>query len=387
MSAYSIDQERAVRVLHRVRDWWKSGLITEPQHDRLAADLDTGLRRTNVFLRATLGVFGLLIALAATGLVGTILEPGPSTAWMLVGIAAAASFAAAIWLVNAFRLYRFGIEEAFAMAGIFFAGAAVTMLFEPMTGISWDTAVGLGFVAAAIVAFIVFVQFGFVYAAIIATAAAALAPFELVESDVARRLIGVAILAALYLGAWLQRADLGEEFPGDAYAMMEAAAWGGAYLMLNLKASPWLSHTSEAGWFYWTTYAAIWMIPAAGLWIAIRAKHRLLLDVNIALAIATLMSNKAYLDAPRHAWDPIAFGMLMIAIALGVRRWLASGADQSRHGFVPVRLLASERERLAAAGNISVLQPSRHPQHPSAPPEPTVGHGGQSGGAGAKGSF
>jgi len=387
MSTYSTDQERAVRVLRRVRDWWKSGLITEQQHDRMAADLDTGLRHTNVFLRATLFVFGLLIALAATALVGVILEPGQSTAWILAGIAAAASFALAMWLVTGFRLYRFGIEEAFAVASIFFAGAAVILLLEPMTVFSWDTAIGFGFVAAAIVAFIVFFEFGFVYAAVIATACAALAPFELVDSDVARRLIAVAILAALFLGARLQRGDHGEEFPGDAYAVMEAAAWGGAYLLLNLKASPWLSHTAEAGWFYWATYAAIWMLPAAGLWIAVRDKHRLLLDVNIALAIATLMSNKAYLNAPRQAWDPIAFGVLMIAIALGVRRWLASGADGSRDGFVPVRLLASERERLATAGNVSVLQPSLHPQHPAAPPEPTVGHGGQSGGAGAKGSF
>jgi hypothetical protein len=285
------------------------------------------------------------------------------------------------------HLYRFGIEEAFAVASILLAGVAVVVVLEPMLVIDWSTAIGCGFVAAAIVAFIVFFEFGFVYAAIIATACAALAPFELVDSDVARRLIAVAVLAALFLGARLQRADHGEEFPGDAYAVMEAAAWGGAYLLLNLKISPWLSHTAEAGAFYWATYAATWMVPAAGLWIAIREKHRLLLDVNIALAIVTLMTNKAYLNAPRHAWDPILFGVFLIAIALGLRRWLASGDDGSRGGFVPVRLLASERERLAAAGNISVLQPSLHPQHPAAPPEPTVGHGGQSGGAGAKGSF
>jgi hypothetical protein len=370
-----------------VRDWWKSGVITEQQHDRMAADLDTGLRRTNVFLRATLCVFGLLITLAATGLVAVIVEPGQSASWILAALAAAASFVLAMWLVNAFHLYRFGIEEALAVASVFLAGAAVILLLEPMSSISGSTAIGFGFVGAAIVAFIVFFEFGFVYAAVLATACAALAPFELVESDVARRLIAVAVLAALFLGARLQRGEHGEEFPGDAYAVMEAAAWSGVYLLLNLKISSWVSHTAEAGWFYWATYAATWMLPAAGLWIAIREKHRLLLDVNIALALVTLMTNKAYLNASRNAWDPIAFGVLLIAIALGVRRWLASGADQSRDGFVPVRVLASERERLAVAGNVSVLQPSLHPQHPAAPPEPTVGHGGQSGGGGAKGSY
>lgn len=387
MSAYLADQERAVRLLHRVRDWRESGLVTDAQHDRMAADLETGLRRTNIFLRGTLFVFGVMIAMAAAGLVGVVLEPGNSTVWILAAVAAAASFAAAAFLITTYHLYRFGIEEAFAVAGILFVAATVGFALEPWRIVSSDTAVGLAFVGAAVAAFIVFFQFGFVYAAVVAMAFAAVAPFELADADLARRLIAAAILAALFFAARLQRGDSGDEFPGDNYAVIETAAWGGIYFLLNLKASSWLSHADESGWFYWTTYAAIWMLPAAGLWIAIRERHRLMLDLNIVMAIATLMSNKSYLGAERYAWDPIVFGLLMIAVAVGVRRWLASGAGGSRAGFVPVRLLASERERLAAAGTVSVLQPPLHPQHPPAPTGPAVGGGGRSGGAGAGGSF
>jgi hypothetical protein len=387
MTAYHPDQERAVRLLHRIRDWRESGLVTAAQHDRMAADLESGLRRTNIFLRGTLFVFGVMIAMAATGLVGVLLEPGNSTVWILAAVAAVASFAAASLLINTYRLYRFGIEEAFAVAGILFVAAAVGFAFEPLGVLFDDTAVGAALAVAAVAAFIVFFQFGFVYAAVIGMAFAAVAPFELVDSDLARRLIAAAILGALFFAARLQRGDSGDEFPGDNYAVIETAAWGGIYFVLNLKASSWFSHADESGWFYWATYAASWMLPAAGLWIAIRERHRLMLDVNIVLAIVTLMSNKAYLGAERYAWDPIAFGLLMIAIAVGVRRWLASGAGGSRAGFVPVRLLASKRERLAAAGTVSVLQPSLHPQHPSAPAGPAVGGGGRSGGAGAGGSF
>jgi len=387
MSAYNPDQERAVRLVHRVRDWWESGLITDAQHDRMAADLETGLRRTNIFLRGTLFVFGLMIAMAATGLVGVLLEPGNSTVWILAAIAAAAAFAAAAFLINTYRLYRFGIEEAFAVAGILFVAAAVGFAFEPLGMFFDDRAVGVAFAAGAVAAFIVFFQFGFVYAAVIGMAFAAVAPFELVDSDLARRLIAATTLAALFFAARLQRGDSDDEFPGANYAVIETAAWGGIYFLLNLKASFWWSHADESGWFYWATYAAIWMLPSAGLWIAIRERHRLLLDLNIALAIATLMSNKAYLGAERYAWDPIVFGLLMIAIAAALRRWLSSGEGGSRAGFVPVRLLASERERLAAAGTVSVLQPSLHPQHPAAPTGPAVGGGGRSGGAGAGGSF
>jgi hypothetical protein len=300
-------------------------------------------------------------------------------------VAAAGAFAAAAFLIRTYHLYRFGIEEAFTVSGILFVAFAVGFAVD--RGTSGDTAAGVACAAAAVTAFIVFFQFGFVYAAVMAMAFAAVAPFQLADADMARRLIAAAILAALFFAARLQRGDHGDEFPGDNYAIIETAAWAGIYFLLNLKASSWWSHADEAGWFYWATYAAIWMLPAAGLWIAIREKHRLMLDLNIVLAIATLMSNKPYLNAARNAWDPIVFGVLMIGIAVGVRRWLAGGEGGSRAGFVPVRLLASERERLAAAGNISVLQPSVHPQHPSAPTEPAVGAGGRSGGAGASGKF
>ena len=386
MSAYSDDQERAVRMLHRVRDWWQSELISGEQHDRMAAGLETGLRRTNVFLRATLFVFGMLIAIAATGLVAVMIDPGDWALWILAAGAAGACFVMAAWLVNGNRLYRFGIEEAFAVASILFTGIAAGFFVDNFTSFRTDLDMGLGIVAAAVTAFIVFFEFGFVYAAIIGMAAAALAPFPLLQSDVASRSVAIVVLAAMFLAARLERAEHGDEFPGDNYAVLETAAWAGIYFVVNLKISSWLAHPAESGPFYWSTYALIWMLPAAGLWIAIRERHRLLLDLNIVLAIVTMMSNKPYLGAEQQPWDPITFGILMIAIALGLRRWLASGEGGARNGFVPYRLLASERDRLSAAGSASVVQPSLHPQHGPEAPKPGFGGGG-SGGAGAGGSF
>ncbi|HJU42792.1 MAG TPA: hypothetical protein VJ691_08250 [Vicinamibacterales bacterium] len=384
MSAYLPDQERAVRLLHRVRDWRESRLISDAQHDRMAADLETGLRRTNVFLRGTLFVLGVVIASAATGLLAAIFRPGQYTVWLLFAAAAIACYAGARVLVSSYRLYRFGIEEAGAVSAILFTGAAVAMLFEPF--MNDNRAFALGFMSAAVAGFLVFFHFGLVYAAIIGMAAAALAPFPLLESDVASRSIAAVLMAAIFVGARLQRDQHGDEFPGDNYALIETGAWGGIYLVMNLRVSWWLAYPDEAGAFYWMTYAAIWMLPAAGLWIAIRERHRYLLDLNILLAIVTMMSNKPYLNAEQKPWDPIAFGILMIAIALGLRRWLGSGEGGARNGVVAFRLLASERQRLSLAGNVSVVQPSLHPQHGPEEPKPGFG-GGRSGGAGASGKF
>ena len=384
MSAYTADHERAVRLLHRVRDWRESQLISDAQHDRMAADLETGLRRTNVFLRATLFVFGMVIALAATGLVAVIFEPRHAAIWILLTLAAGGCVAAARFLVNNYQLYRFGIEEALAVAGILFAGLAVAMLFEPM--LDDGVAFGLGFMAAAVAALMVFFHFGFVYAGVLGMAFAAVAAFPPVDSDIASRAIAVTILAAFFLAARLQRNQYGDEFPGDNYAILETAAWAGIYLFMNLRISRWLSYPDDFGPFYWITYAVIWMLPVAGLWIAIRERHRFLLDLNIALAIATMMSNKAYLGAEQKPWDAITFGILLVAVALGVRRWLDRGEGGARNGLVSYRLLASERERLSAVGNVSVMQPSLHPQHGPDAPKPGFG-GGRSGGAGTSGKF
>lgn len=387
MGVYLPDQERAVRLLHDVHDWRDSQLISAEQHDRMAADLETGLRRTNKFLRATLFVFGLLIAIAATGLVAVLLDGGDWVLWILSGLAAGGCFAAAAFLVRNYRLYRFGIEEAFAVASILFATFAVGFFVDDLAAVSGiDLELGLALVAGAIVSFIVFFQFGFVYAAIIGMACAAMAPFPLLDSEIAGRSTAVAVLAALFVAARLERGKYGEEFPGDSYGLIETAAWAGIYLVVNLKISDWLSHPVETGPFYWLTYAAIWMLPAAGLWIAARERHRYLLDLNILLAIVTLMSNKPYLNAQRNPWDPIAFGILLVAVALGLRRWLERGEGGARSGFVAFRLLASERERLSTAGNVSVMQPSLHPQHGPEEPKPGYG-GGRSGGAGAGGKF
>ena len=182
-----------------------------------------------------------------------------------------------------------------------------------------------------------------------------------------------------------RRKDHDWEFPGDLYGVLEATAWAAMYVLTNLKASQWLTMTDAVPQFYWATYAGIWILPAAGLFLAVRDRHRWMLDANIVMAIVTMMSNKAYLGAEQKPWDPILFGLLMIAIAIGLKRWLAGGADGSRSGFIAKRLLASERERLAVAGSAAALAPGAPAPHSH--PSPEIGGGGRSGGAGASGEY
>ncbi len=79
--------------------------------------------------------------------------------------------------------------------------------------------------------------------------------------------------------------------------------------------------------------------------------------------------------------------MLLIAVAVGLRRWLASGEDGSRDGFIAERILESEKERLGVVGTLSVLHQGPVASRPQPEPPPAIGGGGASGGAGATGSF
>lgn len=375
MSIYSRDDERAIRVQRLVEDWTTSGLLAAEQRDRILPELKVDFRRTNKFLRATLFLFGLLIVNAAAGLMVVLPSWDPTTFRWLALLAAAVCFAAAQKLIARYRLYHFGVEEALALSSAAFFVVFAATVFSTLSA----------FTAATLAAAVLFVRFGYVYAGVAATLLAPMIVFDLDQSDTFRRLIAFALLLTIHFIARERREDHDWNYPADAYAAIEAVSWAALYLVANLKVSSWLSLPDDVPQFYWGTYAVIWMVPIAGLWIAIRDRHRLLLDVNIVLAIVTILSNKPYLGAEPNPWDPIVFGVLLIGIAVGLRRWLAAGADGSRRGFTAERVLASEKELVAWAGGVTVVMPGPPAAHPH--DSPSIGGGGRSGGAGASGEF
>ena len=380
MMIYPRDDERAIRQQRMVEDWTRSGLLQPEQRERVIPELQVDLRRTNRFLRITLFIFGYLIVNSVVGLFAMFLDMREA-ATVLAFAAAGGFFALAQWLITSYRLYRFGVEEAAAIASVsFFVVGSGLFMHSDLSSLQ-------AFLAAAGSAYIVFARFGYLYAGVAAVVFAAVIPFnfDFVASDTARRLIASVILLVIFGIARERRKDHDWEFPGDTYGVLETTAWAGLYVMANLKLSPWLSFPDGLPLFYWSTYVAIWVLPPIGLFLAVRDRHRWMLDANIVMAIVTMMSNKPYLGAEQKPWDPILFGVLMIAIAVSLKRWLASGADGSRRGFIAERLLASERERLGVAGSAAALAPGAPAPHSH--PSPEIGGCGRSGGAGASGKF
>lgn len=385
MSAYDPADERAIRSGRLVEDWTKSGLLTPEQRDILMPQLAVDLRRTNKFLRITLFVFAGIILQSSLGFIAVTIRAvaNQTSAGLLCLVIGGGCFWLATQLVGRYHLYRFGVEEAAALSAAALAAGGAALL-APDSG-AWAIVAALA-VAAAVLATL-FLHFGFVYAAVFAMAAAAALPFQFGDSESVQRVAAVLILAGVAVMVRITRDEHGAEYPGDVLTVIEAAAWLGVYLLINLIVSSGVTSLDRASTSHWVTYAGIWLMPAAGLWLSIRGRERPLLWVSMAMALATLLTNKEYLGLPRYEWDLVVFGLLLMGLAVGVRRWLGSGEQGMRGGYTASRLLASDQ---AALGGLALVSAS-HAEVPvaqSAPaPDPSIGGGGRSGGGGAGGSF
>jgi uncharacterized membrane protein YgcG len=81
-------------------------------------------------------------------------------------------------------------------------------------------------------------------------------------------------------------------------------------------------------------------------------------------------------------------GILLIGVALFIRRWLARGPDGIRHGFTAERLSGKDKHWMnAGSAAFSLLSPAQIMPSPQ-PSNPDVHFGGgDSGGGGASSDF
>ena len=362
----------------------------------IEAGLRTDLKRTNLYLRAVLFIFGTIVVWAALGFF--LLAFGVSRDSLVAWSAMAAGvvfFVLAEFLVSQFRLYRFGVEEAFASWSVVLLAAGTGYLAWSGQGRP-DEPILVALVTGMIVSLAVYLRFGYLYAALGATACAALAPFFVGQSQVVERLLSVSVLLAILIVARSLRRPYEEDFPGDDYGAIESAAWLGIYAVVNLRLTIdlrpffYVGRTEFPSAFYWGTYAAIWLLPAAGLYLGLRSKHRGLIGASLIMALATLVTNKMYLGCERHTWDPIVLGVLLTGTAIAVRHWLLRGRDGRRKGFTPERLFSADRRSLAVLGTAAgAAQPfeARFPTATQTPSSFEPGGGGRSGGGGGGGEF
>ncbi len=201
---------------------------------------------------------------------------------------------------------------------------------------------------------------------------------------------GLAIVAAI-------RARYRDTYLNGDYSIAEASLWLGIYLAINLQ---FLSMNLLPRWwgvyasspefskpFYWTTWVLIWCLPPVVLLRGVRLRDRFIIGVGALVAVLTLITNKSYLGWPRHTWDPMLLGALLIGVALLIRRWLNGSPGEIRHGFTAQRLSGKDKAWLnVGATAIGLVSPDIVPHPQASNPDVHFG-GGDSGGGGASSDY
>jgi hypothetical protein len=379
MRAYSPSAEEAVEARAFLKDWRAENFITQAQYQQMEPDTASSLRRTNIFLRIVLFLFTLIIVGAAAGLFFVSFLSGSSsrTTGIFLLICEALTYAAAEFAVARFHLYRYGIEEALAVSSVAFLCAAMLSFFSGSTE-------ALAPAASIIASLWIWHRFGLSYAFLAAMIFAVWLAADSTSSHPAQHVL-VVVLYAVALIAIVAA-------PPRDHSIVEALLCVGIYLAINLQLSSvnlFRENTADfPATFYWTTWILTWLLPPAILLRGVRQKDRLVIAAGTVTAILTLITNKPYLGWPRHTWDPMLLGALLIATALLLRHWLAAGPAGIRHGFTAQRLSAKDKQWMsissAALGFVTPQSVTPAPQ-PSAP-DPHFG-GGDSGGAGASSDF
>src|SRR5262245_61317290 len=381
MRIYTQADEEKVRVQAVVREWERSGFLDTSQAAQIANELRVNLRRTNFFLRALLFLFTSIVVAASVSLVITVfgLDEKASEA-TVCAIAAILCMGAAEFLIKNFRFYRFGVEEAVSIAGVVLFSLATAFVMSGFEAGELVAPLAIG----ALGGLFIYMRYGYLYAGIASILCAAAIPFPMHLPAEGKRLIAALVCAFLFSIVRRARLQSADEFRGDDYALIQASAWAGLYLSLNLQIS--FIRYYEPSLFYWVTYAMIWILPVAGLWLSLRSKDRPLLNVSLLAALISLATNKSYLHLMRQPWDPILFGLFLIVSAVLIKRWLGGGPNAQRGGFTAARLLARDRQALAIVSTASAaLQPAMSPS-PAPAAKPNFDDG-RSGGGGATGSF
>jgi hypothetical protein len=393
MRAYSASSEEALRARDLLKDWHGEGFLTDAQYHGMEQETVCDLRRTNIFLRIVLVIFTLIIVAAAVGLFFVVFlsrSATQTTGGVFLLIFAAISYAAAEFAVRKARLYRYGIEEALAACSVGFLCVGIAVVSR---GFEFQI-----LAAGAVLSLWIWRRFGLPYALLAAMIFVIWLPSYWTGARSAQHLIVAAFYAVGLLTVIALRPRHRLTYRDNEYSIAEALLWLGIYIAINLQLSSvdllarWLgtpgAATEFSRPFYWATWVLTWCLPPVVLARGLRLKDRFVIAVGGIVAVLTLVTNKPYLGWQRHTWDPMLLGALLIGVAFFIRRWLAAGPGEIRHGFTARRLSGKDKSWLStgitAMGVVSpdIITPSQQTESPDV-------HfgGGDSGGGGASSDF
>ena len=406
MRIYSASSEETLRARKLLKDWMGEGFLSKAQYQVLEQETVSELRTTNIFLRLVLFLFTLIIVGAGSALFFVVFLSHPSnqTTGVFFLIFAAVFYAAAEAAVSKVRLYRYGIEEALAVCSVGFLCVGMQLAFFGSGIFSARLNAAQSLIPAVGVVFSLWIwhRFGLAYFFLAAMIFVIFLPSYWLpgygtSSRETERVI-IAVFYAIGLAAVaVIRSRHRFDYLEETYSLAEAFLWLGIYLTINLQLSslslraPWWDGTRAASEFarpfYWGTWVLIWCLPPIIVARGIRQKDRFVISAGGIVALLTFASNKPYLGWPRHTWDPMLLGILLTAVAVFLRRWLAGGPGGVRRGFTAARLSGKDKQWMSIGSTVLGPLPQSIAPAPQASSTDFRFGGGRTGGGGAGGDF
>lgn len=384
MIAYDRTELDALRIRDTAREWHRQGLLSEEKWQAVSAHYPVRFYSPNVFVRIGLAVFTVVLLLAAAGLYGLVVD-----AHSIEEVALSCFFfgivllsALEIWAIRSARHFGSGIDD---MLLYFTTTALLTSVFllmprdsQPLTYACATLPVLLTgsiryldrlLAAAAFVCLLLIVV-------LIANEAPRLALYLLPFA-------GMLVSGAIY---WFAR---------QGQRRYTWCHWHGSLLVLELLAlvifyasgNYWVVQQIGSGWLqlehvplpqvFWAfTFAT----PMAYIYLGLRQKDRLLLDVGLGCVAIAVFTFRYYFHVMPLAWAAVIGGAMLFALAYFSIRYLKKSAGGFTYEPDADKALLQEIEQQLIAQNLA-SQPTPATDNP----EPFGG--GRFGGGGADATF
>lgn len=368
-SLYSPQQEENIYIRKQTKIWQRSGLITNDQLSAILGYTNPDVRQTNVFFRIIFFIFTYLCAGALLGLfiwMTDIRKPVPMSLTLIItGII---FYFSAEYVVTKFRFYRHGIEESLSLIAIALCCIGCGGLLNEL-GLSSKQTIIAAAILCSVLAYWIYLRFGFLYASFISIVAICIIPFQLSLTPLTERLFLLAILCLILLINVVLDKPENEDFRKDKDITIQASLLAAIYFIVNLeiigafglltgdKSSVHLHPKSFSPYIYWSFYIFTFIIPVAGMYWGIKRRKRLILNASLIMACITLATNKSYLGMTRYAWDPAILGTVLVTLSIIINIWLNNGKDKARHGFTAENILKPESHGIGLADVAAAITP------------------------------
>ncbi|HYN22615.1 MAG TPA: hypothetical protein VE078_16770 [Thermoanaerobaculia bacterium] len=387
--------DRAESVRDAARAWRQAGIVDETVTASVEARHPDDRTRVGPVFRVLLFLFTVVAVCGAFGFVAMLadFDDDGGTLAFLALLTGLAMVVGTELQLGRLRRREGGTEAATSFLAIsFLLSAAAWWMLWSSSSEDWSRLALFALVAAALLAAAAW-RWGYPLYAAAATAALFMAVAQLPGA----RLLWIVL--PLATAPWLLRLERSPRLaPAHRTSLTVVAivALAGLYIAVHLGS--WEAHLieeiggysspavfdSDALW--WSAVAATALVPAILLAAGLLRRQYALILLGVGTSAVSLITLRYYIHlAP--LWVVLTgSGALLVALALALRRYLASGPNGERHGYTAAPLFADlARQRVLEAGAaILALTPEARSLHA----EPKFeGGGGELGGGGASGSF